>query len=47
MFDIPLTFKDEYVNNFFTVAVPLTFNDDVHALALLNVVKPVIYNDVL
>ncbi len=30
----------------FTVVVPLTFNDDLHVLALLNVVKPVIYNDV-
>ncbi len=46
MFDIPLTFKDELVNKLFTVAVPLTFKDDVHVLALLNVVKPVIYNDV-
>ncbi len=40
------TFKDEHVNKLFTVAVPLTCNDDVHVLALLNVVNPVIYNDV-
>ncbi len=46
MFDIPLTFKDGHVNKLFIVAVPLTFKDDMHVLALLNVVKPVIYNDV-
>jgi hypothetical protein len=31
----------------FNVVKPETFYDDVHVLALLNVVKPVIYNDVL
>ncbi len=46
MFDIPLTFKDEHVHKLFIVAVPLTFNDDMHVLTLLNVVKPVIYHDV-
>ncbi len=46
IFDIPLTFKYEHINKLFTFAVPLTFNNDVHVLALLNVVKPVIYNDV-
>jgi hypothetical protein len=35
VFDIPLTFKDEHVNKLFIDAVPLTFNDDMHVLALL------------
>ncbi len=46
MTDIPLIFKDEHVNKLFIVAVPLTINDDMHRLALLNVVNHIIYNDV-
>jgi hypothetical protein len=45
MFDVPLTFKDEHVNELFIVVVPLTFKDDEHVVVLLNVVDPETLND--
>ncbi len=47
MFNIPLSIKDEFVNKLFIVDVLQIFSDDEHVTALLNVVKSVIYDDVL